>query len=283
MDVSFWTEVLGPDYKLKVFDIGAASGGYSPPYQDLVDLGIASVTGFEPDREQCESLNSNAPAHSKYIPSFIGSGGRATYYETNWVLTGSLYKPNEKLLGKFQNLSEVVTLIAEHSVETMSLDSLFQPGDAHFLKLDIQGGELDALRGGEKLLSEVMAIQVEVEFMELYENQPLFSDVDSYLRSQGFVFHSFDGDLSGRPFKPFVVNGNPNQRINQVLWSDARYVRNWMQISELSIEGLCNLALISAGIFRSPDLCHLVLLELDHRLATNWADKFLASVVPTAY
>jgi len=43
-------------------------------------------------------------------------------------------------------------------------------------------------------------IQTEVEFVELYKGQPMFADVDIFLRASGFQFHtlnSFFGRVLG--------------------------------------------------------------------------------------
>ena len=55
------------------------------------------------------------------------------------------------------------------------------------LWLDLQGAELQALKGGEHLLSKVSVIITEVEFSELYENQPLYKEIKSWLEDHGFV------------------------------------------------------------------------------------------------
>src|SRR5207249_2189584 len=57
-----------------------------------------------------------------------------------------------------------------------------------FIKLDTQGSELDILRTvDDSQWPDVLAVEVEVEFAELYTNQPLFFDVDGFLRSKGMV------------------------------------------------------------------------------------------------
>lgn len=55
--------------------------------------------------------------------------------------------------------------------------------------MDIQGAELKALRGLGQLLKNVRIIYTEVEYKPLYLGQPLFTDVDEFLRGQGFRLH----------------------------------------------------------------------------------------------
>ena len=274
MNFSFWRELIDESYKIRIVDIGASDGGYSPSYQPLIDVGLASLIGFEPNKEACELLNKKNQNNSVYYPYFVGDGEAATFYETNWVLTGSLYPPNTPLLEKFQNLSEVVTLKEVHPVQTHRLDDIAEINGADFLKMDIQGSELKVLENATNLLETTLVLQVEVEFVELYKGQPLFADVDSFLRSRGFQFHCFDGGLAGRTFKPLVVNDNINKRINQVLWADAFYVRDWMDLGVLSKEQLITYAILSLDILKSPDLTHLILSQFDRSHNTNVAQKF---------
>lgn len=54
------------------------------------------------------------------------------------------------------------------------------------LKLDVQGFELDALKGCEALLSAFDAIYVECSFEELYEGQSMFGDIAVWLHNHEF-------------------------------------------------------------------------------------------------
>jgi len=55
------------------------------------------------------------------------------------------------------------------------------------LKLDVQGFELEVLAGAPVTLQSVDAILVEVAFDRAYEGQPLFPEVDGWLRSAGWA------------------------------------------------------------------------------------------------
>lgn len=51
---------------------------------------------------------------------------------------------------------------------------------------DIQGSELSALKGMGKLLDDVKVIFLEVEFKEMYKGQPLYDEIDTFLKGKGF-------------------------------------------------------------------------------------------------
>jgi FkbM family methyltransferase len=96
-------------------------------------------------------------------------------------------------------------------VTTTRLDDLVPEGSRFdFVNLDIQGAELDALKGLGELLAEVDWIYSEVNREELYAGIPLVAELDAYLRSFGFrrvvtVWTDAgwgDALYSRRPFKP---------------------------------------------------------------------------------
>lgn len=62
-----------------------------------------------------------------------------------------------------------------------------------FMKLNVQGANLEILRGGETLLSETLGVMAEISFVESYNGRPFLSDIHSYLREKGFQFFDMIG------------------------------------------------------------------------------------------
>ncbi len=67
------------------------------------------------------------------------------------------------------------------------------------LKLDVQGFELDALKGCETLLDDFKWVYCECSFVELYTGQKLASDVIGWLSGKGFLVEgvynpTYDGE-----------------------------------------------------------------------------------------
>lgn len=98
------------------------------------------------------------------------------------------------------------------SVPTVRLDDTID-GALDLLHMDIQGGEMKALLGAARLLSEhsIALIYCEVEFYELYEGQPLFWDIGRHLHNLGYHFYSLYG----------VRHLKTNPRV--VSWADALF------------------------------------------------------------
>jgi FkbM family methyltransferase len=272
-------DILG-DQTIHILDIGASSHGkLTEPYAPLIQAGVASVVGFEPDPKAYQELSEMYADNPTYrsLPYFVGKGGAAIYYETNWHMTGSLYKPNQALLDRFFQLGDVTRCIAEHPVETVSLDAITDLGNVDMIKIDVQGAELDVFSGGIKALANALVIWTEVEFIELYEGQPLFADVEQFLRSQGFKFHCFTG-IVPRSLKPLVLKDNPYAGIKQAIWSDAIFIRDIEKLHELDSKQLRKLAVILDTVVHSPDFAIAVLQELDRREGTRLVDAYYQSL-----
>ena len=59
-----------------------------------------------------------------------------------------------------------------------------------FIKLDVQGAELQALYGARSLLKTVRLIMLEVSFVKIYKDCPLFDEVDRFLKESGYQLHA---------------------------------------------------------------------------------------------
>jgi FkbM family methyltransferase len=83
------------------------------------------------------------------------------------------------------------TYIASEQCEVVTLDSLGPPlielTDRAYLKVDVQGSELDVLRGAEKVLGQVQVIQAELSLLPLYDGAPLLESMVSYLDERSFA------------------------------------------------------------------------------------------------
>ena len=75
-----------------------------------------------------------------------------------------------------------------------------------------------------------MAIRTEISFVSLYKDQPTLGDIDSELRSQGFLPHCFAA-IKLWPISPCV---DPRQPLNQLLEADIVYVRDFAQADSMS-------------------------------------------------
>jgi FkbM family methyltransferase len=259
--------------KITIIDAGAMDLGGAVhegnEHRPLLKGGVGRVIGFEPVKVECDKLNARVAARGStnevYLPYAVGDGTKRTFHVCNRAMTSSLYEPNTKLLKLFQNLEELVRVVSTEEMESKRLDDLPEVAETDYLKLDIQGAELDVLRGATNLLRRVVVISTEVEFVPLYKEQPLFADVDTFLRSQGFVLHALPGCM-GRAFKPMQNGSDVNAHFNQVLWAQVTYVKDFTRLDQLEPDHLLRLAVIMHEVYVSVDLASLALYHHDRKM-----------------
>ena len=253
------------------------------PFYELLDYFPSSkIVGFEIDKEVCDKMNLSARDGVKYYPHALGQfNEKKELYITNHPMCSSLYKPNEDLISLYHNF-EAAYLKSKTTIETITLDNFLETnniGSLDFIKIDVQGAELDIFRGGKKALKDVLKIVCEVEFIHHYENQPLFGDVCKFLNGYDLMFNKFLG-MAGRSLRPIVFNSNKNFA-SQHIWSDAIFIKHVQKISKLSDKKLLKLSLLSA-VYGSLDLTHYCLSRFDERnsssLATKWLQKVSSGV-----
>lgn len=268
------SSLLGdPPPSLKIVDVGAMEIG-SPPYAPLLELPTATVIGFEPNPEECAKLNAKQVASHRYVPSFVGDGSKRTFHWCNWAATSSLYPPNRRVLDRFTELPQFVQLEGTSEVETARLDDIPECEGADFIKIDVQGATLDVLRGGQATVSRALVVQCEVEFIPIYEGEPLFAEVDQEMRRLGFLFHQFTR-LAARTFAPLNRRpGAPGQGAGQVIWTDAVYVRSFLDLQALQPMELVKLAFILDRLYQSHDLALLAFQHHDAKTGGDLWDRY---------
>ena len=250
-----------------------------------------SIYGFDADADACDEANAELETrqinwNEIHIPLALGKAvEERTLYVTKAPMCSSLYPPNEPYLKRFAGLPELVNLDFSFKIDTTTLDNFCQEEEINeidFLQIDVQGADLDVLEGSKKILScGTLAIQIEVEFSPLYTNQPLFADVDIFLRKHDFTLfdlsHSYR--LKARsPIRSLVRSG-------QLLWGDAFYfrdlIREDMDEKLKSPERILKLACI-ADIMNFPDYTLEILEYLTLRYGEdpnyNFADSIIESL-----
>jgi len=89
-------------------------------------------------------------------------------------------------------------------------DVLAEPAPARpcLLKIDVQGYELEVLRGGTRVLQGVDEVFVECSFVELYTGQALAGELIAHLWSEGFRLAGVFGikrDIAGQCLQADVL------------------------------------------------------------------------------
>lgn len=181
--------------RLSSIDVGARGGFMS----DLLPVArCVDMICFEPDPEELERLSRSTAetpwASMTYLPYALGSSRQTMplhIYSHNG--NSSLFEADRDLVDAFGRGGNY-ELEVSVDVQVESLDSVIategiSPPD--HVKMDVQGWELEILKGAETGLDSVLAARLEVAFMALYRDQPLFADIDGFMQSRGFALMGF--------------------------------------------------------------------------------------------
>ncbi|CAA7617861.1 FkbM family methyltransferase [Magnetospirillum sp. SS-4] len=275
---SFQDIIDNPIPQISIVDVGAMSEGQER-YDKLLGSGLATVTGFEPNPEEFARLQGR-PGPYRYLPVFLGNGEPATFNVTRYPGCSSLLLPNPEVIDLFSTIGATLAednfrVVRSEEVQTTRLDDI-DDLEVDYIKLDVQGSELEVMRHGTGKLADTVVIECEVEFMPLYRDQPLFGDIQVFLRDQGFVLHKMI-DCAGRPFRPFQPP-NPFLPMSQLLWADAIFVRDFTRLDAYGDDALLKAAAVLDVVYGSYDLVTLLLGEFDRRRCTQIRARYLASL-----
>lgn len=263
--------------RVKIVDVGANPIDGDPPYATLLQGGNADIVGFEPNAEALAELNEKKGPSEIYLPHAVGDGRRHTLHLCAGSGMSSLLKPNPEVLKLFHGFPVWGHVVKTEEIDTVRLDDVPEAVGFDMLKIDIQGGELMVFQNATKRLSEALIVHTEVEFLPLYTDQPLFGDVEAFLRSQGFLFHRFFPTVS-RIIQPMMVGDDIFAGMSQVVWGDAIFVRDITKLSLLSPPQLLAMAALLHDCYRSYDLVLHVLVEYDRQTGDEIAPTYMTNL-----
>jgi FkbM family methyltransferase len=252
-------------FPIDVVDVGAQLlDMMDHVYAPMMRERLCRVIGFEPLGKEAARRAAHEPS-TKILPYFIGDGEDATFHINAFNPTSSVY-PSNPDMKKFKGLAIVLPTLSTEPASTRRLDDLPEVERCDYLKIDVQGAELKVLSGAPRLLENVSAVHLEVEFGEVYLGQPLFSDIDLYLRSAGFeLIDLFEPGYDTYQEAPLGCSGS------RLLWSDALYMKRDDLMSDAM---LLKAAYIAHANYRKYDLAAHLLALYDGRLKTDLGRQY---------
>jgi FkbM family methyltransferase len=169
-------------------DVGANDGAFG---RSIRRAGYAGrIVSFEPQRVAFARLEATAADDDAWCCHRLALGsvdGEAVLHVAANSSSSSLLDIEEQHVRSAPDSAYV----ADEQVAVARLDSvcadIVAPGERAYLKVDVQGAELDVLRGGEEMLASVVVVDVELSLVPLYRDAPLLVEVLGHLERRGFV------------------------------------------------------------------------------------------------
>ena len=182
--------------KIRVHHIGGI--GESGPVEALGLLGHVEWVFYDALAESLSSVRAPGNAYRLVNRAIGGKDSSASFNVTEWPSASSLLRPSPtadqytRVLedNRVQVWGAHTRVVKSEETQVSTLDTLAGKGEIpeiDFLSIDAQGAELSILDGASSFLKDrVIGVLCEVEFAELYAGQPLFCDIQDFLRGRGF-------------------------------------------------------------------------------------------------
>ena len=196
-----------------IFDVGANIGETAEQFWHFFQG--ATIHCFEPAPRTFQALANRA----RNIPRLVlencavsDKETRLTFHEYGDPAANSLLATDPRA---FSQIPTGIEEIGTTEVDVVTLDGYCETHgipSIDILKFDIQGNELRALKGAERLLSarKIGAIYSEVLFIPVYQGQGEFFEIQAFLEKYGYTLFDFYGFSYG-------ANG-------QLRWGDALFL-----------------------------------------------------------
>jgi len=157
-----------------VVDVGAFHGDWSLMMARKI-WPEAQITMLEANREKSTILESVAERIGARIAfEVLGpEDGREVVFHV--MESGSSVLPENSPLARREEVRHA-----------RRLDTLLKADQPDFIKLDVQGYELEVLRGAPKILSHAQAVLLEVSLIETNHGAPLMVEVVGFMAEHGF-------------------------------------------------------------------------------------------------
>ena len=215
-ELDFLKKIYGEEEVL-IYDVGANRGVIMEKYLSIFPN--SSIHAFEPYDDYVQMLikkyekNGKIKINNYALSDIEGS----KIFNINKSIDTSSFLTSKKTGLNSDEAVKTINQILVHQTTIDKYAAVNNHNKVHILKLDIQGSELNALKGAEVMLKEnkIDFIFSETYFIEQYENQPSFFDISNYLLSFGYVMQDLYYPIYGK---------------GKIAWCDTLFVRDGLKL-----------------------------------------------------
>ncbi|TSJ35977.1 FkbM family methyltransferase [Mucilaginibacter corticis] len=163
-----------------VIDIGAFEGEWSVMFKKIFPSAKILMIEAQAEKENRLQQTTGSLSETAYYIGLLGSeSGRQVSFHVNSTVSSVLkeHKPND-FRTEPRRLETLDGILAKNRFHSTGPD---------FIKLDVQGYELEILKGAVASLAEVQFILCEVSLLEINADAPLLADVIRFMDQSSFV------------------------------------------------------------------------------------------------
>ncbi len=168
-------------------DIGAR-GGAPLKWRILEKIGLATIYLVEADEEESIKLGKRFPKSILLNNALSDKTGTHILYITRKSYLSSLLEPlSDSSLP--EKTAKTLEIIKEIPIVATRFDETWDANEPppNFAKIDVQGFELNILKGMGDFLEHIWGVELEIRLERHYKKLPMAEDVYEFMRHNGFV------------------------------------------------------------------------------------------------
>ena len=235
-------------------------------YQNLMNsnyFNLTCVEGHESAYKDLKKLNYN---NSNFLNYVVDDGSEKIFNICKGEDMSSLLVPSKKSMETFSIYKKRAEILERKKVKTKKLDDIDEIENVDFLQMDVQGSELEIIKNGKNKLSKILFIETEISFVNLYENEPTFGEMDIELRKFGLIPHCLTKNhISKNIISPMVLNNDPFKNLNQIVQTNIVYVKDFRYLEKLSDIEIKKICIVAHYCYNSWDLAFKCIMSLIER------------------
>ncbi len=169
-----------------IIDVGANSGQFSKVanafYPDAKIDAFEPLPDLFPKMAKKFTANKNITVHNLALGN---ENGQIKFNQNDYGHISSILEINSENI----HYPKQSNSIPQIDVEIKTLDSFLSDKELPsltLLKLDVQGYELEVLKGASGSIKKIDYVIIEANLEQLYTNQPSFTEMNNYLNNIGF-------------------------------------------------------------------------------------------------
>jgi len=173
--------------KNSIIDVGSADGTISIKFSKAFPE--AKIYSFEPIKKTFEKLSNNTKNYPNISIMNVALGSKTqkmNMHIAERITSSSLFEINEHIDDEY--LDANIKKKSKEEIEIKRLDEILLEEEEIFniMKIDVQGYELEVLKGSIGLLNRVKIIVLEMQNHDSYVKAPQYYELDAFLRNHNF-------------------------------------------------------------------------------------------------
>jgi FkbM family methyltransferase len=174
-----------------IIDIGACSGDWSRSVRQIFPKPAMLLVEARQEEEPALRSACEAIGNASFNICLLGS-------TKSDAVAFSLTDTGSSLFPERSNVAQEKTVLP-----MMTLDTIAAPKAPTFIKIDVQGAELEILKGAPKTMEVCEVIQLEVALLNYNEGAPTAAEVITFMDQSGFAFFDVAGFV--RPLDKHLI------------------------------------------------------------------------------